>query len=325
MSRLLPAAIRTYRARFNYKSGRIWRRHFRMPVYRFLGWWIVWVSLALAAGSYYFGLLLLSDNPSALFMKPGDLLSGGFVREYHVNILVELVGLFLALEIVWLLIERHSQQQADRIRSGVKGRIHQLRNIAALPITHTTTAVFDVPRFDDSGSGGVFHVRDNYQDIAEMLDRQVPEEFMGRDVGRWFWIMESYESVASMCNQTIRLYGPGLAEFPELLTALEKIESGVEREKRQWAKIQESQEERRNNRRDEVRRNMATGTAIEPPSLDANELPPEAIKNFLTLARQNLKLVVEISRILNDWDEMPPSTDTTFNPDTFWIWTYTTP
>lgn len=317
----ISSFLRTRRARLKEKLARFWRRHLRKPFRGVIHWWIVWVSLIGTIAFYALGRFLLLDGQPATFSR--IILDSFIVKEvgdFHINVLVEIIGLFMALGIAWLLIERHSQRQSQRIREGVKARISDLRNHVTWPITSTTTAIYEVPPFQESARAyGFAYLKENYQDLRNALDEQIPDRFFKRQGGRingWFWIMEQYEQVASMCHETIRLYGPGLVEYPELLSELETVERRVAQEKVQWDKFNSSIDDRRRRDREDKMLEMQLGHPLEPPSLDHDILPKEAIANFRMLARRNLSLIIVISAIIGDWSDLPSETISRY--EAFW-------
>lgn len=265
---------------WRHRQLRLVRRWFRGPFLVVLRWWILWASLVLAAALYLLGRHLAA-------------LTG---EEFHLNLIVEGIGLFVALAIAWLLIERHSQGQARRTRIGVHKRIRILRNYASLPIIDLTTSLFDIPRLGSHDADkGPLYLRDNYRCVRRILgvpdsghslpvqalnNPKLANEGIRRRNSRE-WIFNSFVRLSKMCDETVRLFGPGLVEYPELLASLERVQSGVQYEQQCWARFRE----------------------------DEDLLPPEALSNLMTLAVNALGLVATITRILKDWKDMPAEED----------------
>ena len=106
------------------------------------------------------------------------------------------------------------------------------------------------------------------------------------------WVFESFTNLAGMCERTIKIYSPGLAEYPELLGALERIQLHVEGEQVRWNEF------------------IGAGGDL---------LPPEALSNLLTLAADALGLTAAISLVLGDWEDLPAVWDSELS-GSFWIW-----
>ena len=89
---------------------------------------MAWTSLTIACGLYIFGLLRFIQDAQEL-------------KSFHLNIIVEGIGLFVAVAIAWWWFERRQEDQARRIELAVRPRVARLRNFAATAITNITTTL----------------------------------------------------------------------------------------------------------------------------------------------------------------------------------------
>lgn len=317
------SALTARRRRATHRMKQVWFRRFRKPVQNIVRWWVLGVSILTALFLFLLGLLVVEGDYRILsFFDFVDLFRGDQVGDYYLNLIVEGVGLFAALALVWFLIERHSQRQTRQVKEGVYSRIFIVRNYAANSITNTTTALFDEPPFRSSGSsGGTYYVRDHLQQLQDILAARPKEDLEDegkRYIGSWSWILESYGQLATMCHETIRLFGPGLMEYPEILNQLERVAKSIESEKSQWDGFLEGKrkEEQRISELNMSRIRRGQSGEDYPPEL----LPAEALVNLLALARQSLWLIVSITRVLNDWEVKLPESESRLAPGAFWIW-----
>ena len=148
--------------------------------------------------------------------------SGGHgITDFHLNVLVEVIGVFAAVVVVWLLIEQQSLRQARRIREGIEKRINLVRNRACWPVASLTTNLFNIPP-SSSQDRGPYYMRENYQELRDLLvnlnmmfEDPVPlPPMMDHSIRRWEPIMRRFVEVSEYCSRTIRVYGPALVEYP---------------------------------------------------------------------------------------------------------------
>lgn len=225
------------------------------------------------------------------------------LKDFHVNILVEGVGLFGAVIAAWLLFDRYAQRQAQKIAEGVHQRISLLRNRASWPVTYFTTHLLDIP---PSGGGGPYFVKENYDLLRKKLEDfkfTMGEEFVplppgvSQSEGAWYWIFQEFVILADQCKRTEELYVTGLATYPELLNLLERVQSTVMAEAPVWKWFTET------------------------PGHDRRaELPAYAIVNMKSMALVTLDLIATINSILGDWPvpkKFAPYTPTSFHGGTW--------
>ncbi len=92
----LHRSFRSLRFRTRIKVERTWQRKLRPPM-RIIGrWWILWSSILIAGGLYITGFLLVEPSK---------------IKDYHLNLIVEAVGVAVALPIVWLIIDRQPRSK----------------------------------------------------------------------------------------------------------------------------------------------------------------------------------------------------------------------
>lgn len=102
------------------------------------------------------------------------------------NVLAEgagvLVGAVVGYLLAWYLIERHIQEQNERIARTVHARLAVVRAAAAGKVTEITTAAFDIPKLNSFDSG-VEYVRDHYSELRHLLNYQAgkPKWYRGYD------------------------------------------------------------------------------------------------------------------------------------------------
>lgn len=280
---------------------------FRSPIQRVLNWWIIWISILSGGGLYWFGRSILNQ---------------GGQRDFHINLLVEAIGLFAALAIAWLLIERHSQEQNRKIRRGVHERILKLRNHACGPVTELVSRLQERGNYDPQKTGP-YYFRHNYNEIREALripdnrnfrpiiseDSRIEMEESRRLI-LWNWTFENFVQFSDSCKRTILLYGPGLAEYPDLLDILEHIYISVEKEAESWKK-HKAELERKQAWRDEtnIMRMRRNDLDLEKPPPFGDVVPQAAILNMQSIATLLLSFVANVTNILGDWDEIPAEKD----------------
>ena len=246
------------------------------------------MGLMLAGGLYVVGFQIVAR---------GDL-SG-----FHSNLLAEGIGVLLALAVAWVFIERHFQNQARRVSETVRSRISVVRNLAATQVTTITTAAFDIPAFD-SHSDGFWYVRNNYSELRELVSFQgvKPKWFRGgnRDPGQVAPLSQSFGDQTRFIDQTIRLFGSGLLEYPILLQAFERFDGLRTVDQKCWDRFWKVHQARRLERQANIMRQPVPEKLPEIPLA-----PYESLANLLVLADGVLDIVVAVTLILDDWDSMP--------------------
>ena len=292
--------FRGWRQRRSYQWSRFWRRHLRPPLVVVLRWWVLWLSLVLAGGLYVVGFGVVGSAD----------LSG-----FHSNLLAEGIGVLLALAVAWVFIERHFQNQARRVTETVRSRIRAVRNVAAIQVTSITTAAFDIPAFN-SNSGGTWYVRENYSELRGLVNYKgaKPKWFRGgnREPGQVALMSQTFGNLTRFIEQTMNkqfdyldlacsnnqfcsrhLRGSmdfilwtrnvGIAFGRFTMLAVEKVKKKI------------------------IRQAVPGNPNYQDSKLPEAPLAPyESLANLLILADGALDIVVAVTLILDDWDNVPP-------------------
>lgn len=140
-----------------------------------------------------------------------------------------------------------------------------------------------------------------------------------RHILRTRWILEKFVELGWWCEQTLRLYAPGLAEYPELLAVLERVRHQVESEQGRWVKFEENAASEKKALYERNRLNIEMRLPLERGESFDDLVPPEALSNLLALAAVALGLTAAVTRILGDWDDVPPESEMELSGG-FWIW-----
>lgn len=265
---------------------------------------------------YFTGLALLIV---AIGLLIGGLVWGGEgqVKPYLTNVLVQGAGVFVALGLAWLFFERHSQYEAAREFVGARIRIIIIRNWACTAITDLTSELFDEPpRLKDNP--GPEYLGEHYEEIRQILGVGQGGSFsrLSKDINRtrrrFEWLFVHFIHVGKLCEDVMRLFGPALTRYPELLAAMDRFQNGVNGERESWRGFIDTEDER-----EKEHSTWRRGTEgyrdhyAEPPAPD--DLPPDAINNLLTLATATISVVAAITHVLQDWDQVPNSDDVTMD------------
>jgi hypothetical protein len=261
-------------------------RNIRMDFPHMSKWWPAWAAVAIAFFLFMIGVRLVGPIG---------------IKDFSVNLIVEMIGFLLALFLAWILIERkaisqaaeakglaeETQKLADAVRLGVHERLIYVRNTACWPITDFIYRISEKFITHDSTRLGPYYLRNNYDTVKTMLetqDIQNPELLKARypwfaepystPSGIWRPVFEGYVELARTCETTIRLFGPGLAEYPQVLNSLERLRSSVEFEQRPWE------------------------TFNDPD----NQVPVYALVNLGALSKIAFSLIASITTVLQDWE-----------------------
>lgn len=264
--------------------------------------------------------LALTFVAAVLFVS-GLIIGGSDQAEsYYVAALLQGAGVFLAIGLAWLFFERHSEHEREREFVGIRVRIVIMRNWACSSITNLTAYLFDVPPRMGQERYGPNYLQQNYQEIRTTLGvgtggsvSKLPTDF-SRDIANFEWIFRNFINLARRCEQAIRLLHPAMAPYPELLVAMDRVQSHVEAERRSWREFIDNRDGRQKEL-DRWRRgdDNYRETVTEPPFPD--ELPMDAIANLLAIATAALSLIATITRILEDWDPLPDQSDVTMDDE----------
>ena len=271
----------------------------RHPLKKYL---VAWVLLLFAVGLFIAGFSLTDRSD---------------MKAYLTDSLVQGSGVFAALTLAWFFFERHNQHEADRVFVGVRSRIVVIRNFACVSIMYLTSELFDVPpRKAEGYDPGYFS--GHYGELRQTLGvgtggsfNRLPEGFE-RNIQRFEWLFTQFIEVARRCERIKNSYVAALDRYPELLDAMDRLQDGVEGERRTWRAFIASRDERVKElhdwRRgdDRYRENFR-----EPPEPD--ELPADAIANLLAIATASLSLVATITHVLRDWEDIPDPDDITMD------------
>ena len=232
------------------------------------------------------------------------------------SLLIQGAGVCVALALAWAFFEKRSQDQESRIREGVNQRIEVLRNFATWPIMNLSTRLYGKPPYQHS-QGGPSYIRDHYGEVRRTLGIEDSEHFRGttyisedhpRHIDDFRWIFRQFVSLSRRCEQTLRLFGPALIQYPKLLAAIERVQAGVEGERESWTQFQEDRPAREREVAEwERRKSEHAAIGENPPYPDA--LPPDAIDNLIALSVVSLGLIATITNILKDWDNIPEEFD----------------
>ena len=74
--------------------------------------------------------------------------ASGDQRGFASNVAAEVIGIFGAFALAWYFIERRFQDQANRVKQSLFGRLSAVRNAAGALIPAVTTAAFNIPVYD---------------------------------------------------------------------------------------------------------------------------------------------------------------------------------
>jgi hypothetical protein len=241
-------------------------------------------------------------------------------RAFHINLLAGVIVTLVAFAVAWFFIDRHIQNQTRRVSEAVRSRVKIVRNYAALRVTSITTAAFNEPRFN-AHSDGIEYVKTNHVGLQTLLKGEgaKPQWHRGgdRDPRHVYAMVQEFDELTSFIDQTIRLFGPGLLEYPELLRAFERFENQQAVDRKCWDQFWERYEVREQQIQETLARGLGSSTLPESPLA-----PHEALVNLLVLAAAALDIVAAITIILNDWDDMPQEDEArNFRP--IWRWRYT--
>ncbi len=296
--RLLKTAIsriRLWQARTRVAMGNIWVHRLRGTVQFVTQEKLLWGPLALAIVILLGGLHYLSDQAG-----------------FRGNLVAEVIGLFLAFAVAWGLIERHSQSQSRRISDGVRRRIKLIRDEAARQVTNVTTLAFNQPTWD-SQSGDIWYVKSNYSNVRGLLNYKGPRPSWGHAAGRDPSIVSPmfhrFDNLTDLIDRTIRLFGPGLLEHPNLLETFEQFENKITGEHERWERFWDLYRVREKERQAAISQMPAQRGTGAPEIPESPLVPYEALANLIVLASAALDIVVAVTLILKDWDNMPPRKD----------------
>jgi len=283
--------LNTWKAKL--KTG--WRKN----VY---AWWPLWVGVLGVVILLVLGLLTWFTQDR---------------RSFWSNVVAETVGILAAFAIAWFSIEKRFQRQADRITEGVKRRLNHVRSEASLIVTAITTASDNNPTIG-SGQGGSGYVEQNFEDLANLLERSaskcawnVPREPRGL-----YMLFEREGRLSTVIDRTIRLYGAALVEYPELLNTFERYESAYSSEGDRWEQFWQANREIQN-RRQAI---LEHSSGEEVPEIPI--APHEARDNLRKLAAYSLDVIAAVTRVLKDWDSVPSLAWNPLAPRALWGWVY---
>jgi hypothetical protein len=155
---------------------------------------------------------------------------------------------------------------------------------------------------------GIWYIRNNYPRLKDLLEK----EWVGwvrnhiRDPRRDHTEFIPFGELTLAISQAIRMFGPGLMEFSVVLDSFERFERAYLQQESNWNRFWAIYAVREQHRSQRIH-------AMYPMEMSADvELPlcpDEFIMNLFALASLSLTVVVAITRVLNDWQNMPPESD----------------
>lgn len=231
----------------------------------------------------YIGIVLM-----VAFWSGGFWLARNNPLGFHISVLVQAAGVTLALLIAFLFFEHRTQLRQKRIDDSVRESTSELRNFATSVVITTAGKFFEKPL--DHASYGPSNAQSVYREARSLvLDEEPPST---EEAGFWdyLWIFRKFEQLADRCSQTIRLFILALVEYNTLVRHIGNFEVRVREEGQIWAEFQRLQPDRDHayHSWEETERKVP-GRFPKPPFPDA--LPPEALKNLLSLSRLAVHLV----------------------------------
>ncbi len=141
----------------------------------------------------------------------------------------------------------------------------------------------------------------DFQDTlpAQMLNPVVLDETIRSQ--RFDRAFDSFVQLSAICEETVRLYGPALLEHRNVHDALVRVQTYVSSEQPRWDIYQSVLG------RETAKKTLRTPD--DPRNRVPTLVPSEALSNLLALAVAALGLVAATTRVIDDWDDLPPERD----------------
>ena len=122
-------------------------------------------------------------------------------------------------------------------------------------------------------------------------------------------MFQRLDNLIRLIDQAIRLFGAGLLEYPALLQAFERFEERIVSEHGRWEQLWEQYRARGRERHEAITHTFSSTRPGAPELPEIPLAPHETLVNLIVLVAFTLDIVVAITLIFKDWENMPSERD----------------